>query len=142
MLCDDGGSCHPTVEQIREDLGLLSSSMVFEGLSVLEEMGFIVRERQAFPDSRSHRNLYRRTACEFTIVRLIERGKIDGFLRPAARSEAPASDESKTLAVEGLRAILGPQYDRYQRAASDAKTEVVLDILGESLRNRERGIYQ
>lgn len=142
MLNDDKGSCHPTVDQIREDLGLFSSSMVFEALSVLEDLGFIVRERQAFPDSRSRRNLYRRTACEFTIQRLLERDKIDGFLRPNGTTDAPASDESKLLAIEGLQSILGDEYERYERATPAAKKDVMLEILDATLKKRDRGIYQ
>jgi predicted transcriptional regulator len=60
MLSDEKGECSPTIDQIREDLGLYSSSMVFDALAALEDLGFVVRERQALAGVRSRRNLYRR----------------------------------------------------------------------------------
>lgn len=142
MLCDDKGSCHPTIDQIREDLALLSSSMVYEALTVLEDFGFIMRERQAYADTGSRGNLYRRTACEFTIKRLLERDEIDGLLRPNDPIGAPASDESRALASEGLRALLGNSFERYERATPAAKKDVMIEILDQVLETRERGIYQ
>ncbi len=54
MLSDPKGECSPTIDQIREDLGLYSSSMVFEALAALEDLGFIVARapsvrRRSFP---------------------------------------------------------------------------------------------
>jgi len=141
MLCDAGGACHPTIEQMREDLGLLSTTMVFEALSVLEELGFIVRERQSFPDSRSRRNLYRRTACEYTILRLVQRERLDGTLSPSDRSEAPASEESRQLMDEGLRSVLGDRFERYARATTAAKRAVLEEELEAILQERPAGIY-
>jgi SOS-response transcriptional repressor LexA len=141
MLCDATGTCHPTIEQMREDLGLLSTTMVFEALSVLEELGFIVRERQAFPDSRSRRNLYRRTACEYTILRLVQRGRLDGSLSPSGRREAAASEESRQLMDEGLRIALGDRFERYARASTAAKRAVLEEELEAILRHRAAGIY-
>jgi SOS-response transcriptional repressor LexA len=46
MLCDERGECSPTVDQIREDLGLYSTSMVFEALAALDDLGFITRTTQ------------------------------------------------------------------------------------------------
>jgi hypothetical protein len=129
MLSDDEGSCSPTVEQIRDDLGLYSSTMVFEALSVLESLGFFVRERQSHGDARSRRNTYHRTSCEFTILRLLETGKIDGALRPIRTREAPASEEGRALVEVGIRDLLGTRYERYQRATPHARADVLLEEL-------------
>ncbi|MDQ2991861.1 MAG: hypothetical protein M3R30_03430 [Candidatus Eremiobacteraeota bacterium] len=130
MLCDDEGSCSPTVDQIRDDLGLYSSTMVFDALSTLEALGFITRERQTYGDPRSRRNVYRRPALEFTILQLIEQGKIDGALRPVGSvAQAPASEEARSLAVEGLRDLLGARYERYEAATPQARREVLLEEL-------------
>lgn len=129
MLIDEKGLCSPTVEQIREDLGLYSTSMVFEALAVLEDLGFIRRERQTFPGVRAKRNVYRVHACEVTLYRLLERNILDGQLRPARLAHLPASPESRMMIVEALRALLDEQFERYERATPEARREVLMDIL-------------
>jgi hypothetical protein len=141
MLSDDRGVCHPTIEQIRKDLGLLSTTMVFESIAVLEEYGFFVRSRESLPESRSRRNVYRRTACEYTILRLLETNKLTGDLSPVGSSE-PASADARHLVETGLREVLGPQsYDRYAGAPADEKRNVLMTILSDRLRKRSAGIY-
>jgi DNA-binding PadR family transcriptional regulator len=142
MLCDDAGSCRPTIDQIRDDLGLYSSTMVFDALSTLESLGFIVRERQSLGDARSRRNVYRRTACEFTILRLLESGRIDGALRPVGADQAAASAEGKVLADEGLRYLLGERMERYERATPAARGDVLVEELRAALAARSRGNLQ
>lgn len=140
MLSDDRGVCHPTIEQIRKDLGLLSTTMVFESISVLEEYGFFVRSRESLPESRSRRNVYRRTACEYTILRLLETNKVDGDLCPVGAGD-PASPESRHLVETGLADVLGENYRRYSAVPADQKREVLMQILNERLRERPAGIY-
>jgi len=140
MLADDRGICHPTIEQIRKDLALLSTTMVFESIAVLEEHGFFMRSRQTLPESRSRRNVYRRTACEYTVLRLLETNKIDGNLHPVGAGE-PASDESKQLVQAGLREILGSTYQRYAEHHGERRREELIAILNEILRVRPAGIY-
>ncbi len=140
MLSDDSGVCHPTIEQIRKDLGLLSTTMVFESIAVLEEYGFFVRSRESLPESRSRRNVYRRTACEYTILRLLETNKIDGDLSPTGSGD-PASPESRQLIETGLRDLLVEQYGSYAAASTREKCEVLTGILNELLRKRDAGIY-
>lgn len=141
MLADDRGICHPTIEQIRKDLGLLSTTMVFESIAVLEEYGFFLRSRQALPESRSRRNVYRRTACEYTILRLLETNKIDGELHPKSAVTDASSDESRELAREGVSGMLEGEYERYSKAAPAEKRTVLIAILNEKLRDRPAGIY-
>lgn len=140
MLSDDRGVCHPTIEQIRKDLGLLSTTMVFESIAVLEEYGFFVRSRESLPESRSRRNVYRRTACEYTILRLLEANKLGGDLRPV-NSADPASDEARHLVEAGLRDLLGVQYARYAAALPEQKRDTMMTILNEALRKRPSGLY-
>src|SRR5581483_2656544 len=132
--------CHPTIEQIRKDLGLLSTTMVFESIAVLEEYGFFVRSRESLPESRSRRNVYRRTACEYTILRLLETNKLDGDLSPVGSSNA-ASADSRQLVDIGLKEMLGVQYGRYAAAESAQKREVLMALLNDLLRRRPAGIY-
>lgn len=140
MLSDDRGVCHPTIEQIRKDLGLLSTTMVFESIAVLEEYGFFVRTRESLPESRSRRNVYRRTACEYTILRLLEANKLGGDLCPLGSGE-PASGEARHLVETGLRDLLGVDYERYAAAPPERKRDAIMTILNETLRKRPGGIY-
>jgi hypothetical protein len=140
MLADDSGVCHPTIEQIRKDLGLLSTTMVFESIAVLEEYGFFVRSRESLPESRSRRNVYRRTACEYTILRLLETNKIDGELSPVGAGD-PASAEARQLIDAGLKDILGDDYQHYTSAPPAEKRETLMQILNKRLRQRPAGIY-
>jgi hypothetical protein len=140
MLADEYGVCHPTIEQIRKDLGLLSTTMVFESIAVLEEYGFFVRSRESLPESRSRRNVYRRTACEYTLLRLLETRKIDGELAPLGGGDG-ASNESRQLVKAGLRELLQDDYDRYAAASAEDKREVLSAILNDLLRRRPAGIY-
>jgi len=142
MLCEDTGVCHPTIEQIRKDLSLLSATMVFESMSVLEEYGFFLRTRRSFPDTRSKRNVYQRTACEYTILRLLECGRIDGDLRPADPGDAGGSEESLKLVTVALEGMLGAHYDRYKAAPAGEKKNLLIEILTDILHARGRGIYQ
>jgi hypothetical protein len=140
MLSDDDGSCHPTIEQIRKDLGLLSTTMVFESIAVLEDLGFYLRSRESLPESRSRRNVYRRTACEYTLLRLLETKKIDGSL--IATGADGASGESRQLIEEGLREVLGDWYERYASIEdASARREWLIESLREILRERPAGIY-
>ena len=136
MLSQNNGECHPTIEQIRDDLGLYSASMVFEALAALEDLGFITRERQSFPGVRAKRNVYRRTPCELTILRLLERKLIDSTLRPKRNGEVPQAEEAKQLVQEGLEEILGDDFARYESAAENEKTEVLMQILSSILQRR------
>jgi hypothetical protein len=140
MLADAYGVCHPTIEQIRKDLGLLSTTMVFESIAVLEEYGFFVRSRESLPESRSRRNVYRRTACEYTLLRLLETNKIDGELAPVGSGDG-ASNESRQLVKVGLRELLQDDFARYAAASADNKREVLIAILNDLLRRRPAGIY-
>lgn len=140
MLSDDNGVCHPTIEQIRKDLGLLSTTMVFESIAVLEEYGFFVRSRESLPESRSRRNVYRRTACDYTILRLLETNKLDGELCPVGAGD-PASPEARHLVETGLRDLIVKDFERYTSAAPEQKREVLMSILNERLRKRRAGIY-
>ncbi len=141
MLSDDRGVCHPTIEQIRKDLGLLSTTMVFESIAVLEEYGFYMRSRQTLPESRSRRNVYRRAACEYTVLRLLETNKVDGHLKPLAAGD-DTSEDARQLVQEGLQSLLGDErYSLYAKAPEAEKRDVLIGILNEMLRNRPSGIY-
>jgi len=123
MLLGDVGVCDPTTNQIRKDLGLASLTIVFDAMSVLEESGFILRER------RMRRNVYQRPSCEYTVLRLLESGKIDGLLRPVPGFVNEMSDDSRRLKDEWLRGVLGDRYQSYTEAEPEAKRQILIDVL-------------
>ncbi len=113
--------------------------MVFEALAVLEELGFIERERQTFPGTRPRRNVYRLQPCENTLLRLLEADLIDGSLRPVTRdgTSAGPSPESERLIKDGLEKMLGDDFHRYNAAAAEQKGEILIDCLTQQLARRE-----
>lgn len=139
MLCSKKQTCHPTTDQIRGDLGLYSTSMVFEALAVLEELCFIERERQTFPGTRPRRNIYRLQPCEVTLLRLLEADLIDGSLRPVTRdgSNGGPSPESEKLISDGLQVMLGDAYPRYSSASGEEKREVLMEWLQSATADRK-----
>jgi SOS-response transcriptional repressor LexA len=129
MLAGETGVCHPTTKQIRNDLRLSSLSIVFGAIAVLEDYGFLLRERRQVPALRSRRNIYQRPTCEFTILRLLELGKIDGYLRPVSGAATEVSDDSRRLRDEWLHQTLGDSYAAYSAASDKTKTAVLTGLL-------------
>ena len=115
MLLDAEGMCSPTVEQIRQDLGL-SGSIVFGALGALSERGFILRQRRYLETLRSRRNVYQRPSCEFTLLRLLEAQKIDGDLRAVPGPAHEMSHDAAELKAEWLSKVMEGDFDAYDAA--------------------------
>lgn len=130
MLMGDRHVCHPTTFEIARDLGLSSSTMVFEAMNVLEENGFILRSRRTLPHLGSRRNIYQRPACEYTVIRLLRQKRIDGSLRPRPVTQ-PVAAEVEQLTIQGLRDLLGSRFAVYERAANVERDKVLLELLEE-----------
>jgi len=129
MLAGETKVCHPTTKQIRADLHLSSLSIVFAAIAVLDRYGFLLRERRNVPELSSRRNVYQRPSCEYTILRLLELGKIDGLLRPVSGATNEVSDDSRRLKDEWLRQTLGDLYETYAAASEEAKSGVLAGLL-------------
>jgi hypothetical protein len=129
MLAGESKVCHPTTKQIRNDLRLSSLSIVFGAIAVLERNGFLLRERRHILELNSRRNVYQRPSCEFTVLRLLELGKIDGLLRPVSGATNEVSDDSRRLKDEWLRQTLGDLYETYTAASDKAKSTVLTTLL-------------
>jgi hypothetical protein len=129
MLSDDSGSCHPTTNQIRQDLGLSSLTIIFDAMSVLETYGFMMRQRRIVPGSNGRRNVYQRPSCEYTILRLLRSERLDGLLRPEPGSVNEMSHDARRLRDEWLHNTLGVHYAIYEAAPDEAKRGVLADIL-------------
>lgn len=135
MLMSDTHVCHPTTFQIATDLGLSSSTMVFEAMNVLEENGFILRARRTLPHLGSRRNVYQRPSCEYTIMRLVRQKRIDGRLRPLPYSQ-PVAPEASALLDKGLQELLGPRFVEYESVSDDRKAPALSTILETLLAER------
>jgi SOS-response transcriptional repressor LexA len=129
MLACETNVCHPTTKQIRNDLRLSSLSIVFGAISVLERNGFLLRERRQVPELKSRRNVYQRPSCEFTVLRLLELGKIDGCLRPVSGAATEVSDDSRRLKEDWLRQTLGDLYAAYSAAEDEEKADILIGLL-------------
>lgn len=125
MLAGDSGVCHPTANEIRADLNLSSGSIVFDAISALERNGFILRQRRRIEELNSRRNVYQRPACEFTVLRLLQLGKIDGEMRPAPGFASELSDEGIALRDEWLARTLGERYADYASADVPRKAQLL-----------------
>jgi hypothetical protein len=137
MLLDTDGLCAPTVEQIRQDLGL-SSSIVFGAIGGLEAAGFILRRRTYLASLRSRRNVYQRPSCEFTVLRLLHIGKIDGELRAVPGDTHEMSGDCRQLKVEWLQGLLREEFARYAAAATPAKAQILIRALSAQVDDHPR----
>jgi len=136
LLTSTTGIAHPTTKQIRQDLGLSSLTIVFDAMAVLEQHGFILRKRRNIEELNSRRNVYQRPACEFTILRLLEVGKIDGLLRPVPGNLNEMSDESRALKDAWLHETLGDRYSHFESANDADKRSILIDVLEGDLSGR------
>ena len=128
MLMGDTQMCHPTTQEIASDLGLASSTMIFEAINALEVRGFILRARRRVEHLGSRRNVYQRPSCEHTLLALLRRKYVDGCLRPLPYHQG-GSSEGEALRRQGLLSLLGDQYARYDRTADSAKADVLEGVL-------------
>lgn len=133
MLMDGEAACSPTVEEIASELGLMSTTMVFEAIHVLEEYGFILRSRVTSPNARARRNIYQRPSCEYTILRLLQAGKIDRTMR----EKRGVTFTSRSTFEDGLQALLGDRYAHYAIAPHEEKSAYLITAL-EAMRGEQQ----
>jgi hypothetical protein len=136
LLGSDPPAWYPTTQEICEDLGISSRSVVFDALRVLIEDGFIVRERRSVSGRRGRQNVYARPSCEFTIYRLLQANRIDGMLRARPGVENRMSPEARDLKLVWLRAALGDELGRYLNAELPQKRAILISALEKKLAPR------
>jgi hypothetical protein len=145
-LFDPNSIAYPLKAQIMEDMGLKNRASLNEALEELETLGFMVSaERQLQRQVRETRTVFQRTSPEFTLLKLLQIGKIDGDLFPISAEEARANAASSDRVVAtGLRNLLGDAaYDRYiDGFAEEQRRETLVGILTEQLERRRRAAAQ
>jgi hypothetical protein len=135
MLGAETGISSPTVREIQHDMNLASDTVVFDALRALEHAALIQRMRLRGRGP----NVYRRPACELTLMRLIEAKRIDESLRPVAANGAPRSHGVRKLVREGLRTMLGADYEKFHALApGEPRRSFLLQCLRERLAKRSR----
>lgn len=157
MMVDGANAvAYPLVDSMRKDMGLNSDTQIFTALKKLEDLGFIRRRRQQLPNrlSRLPRNVYQRPAPEFTLLRLLRRGRvedggsvgdiaIDEYLTPARCPTTLPADANgfspipKDVAA-GMKRLLGDQYDYYAYSTDGEKRSALMELLQIRLDERER----
>jgi hypothetical protein len=152
VMHTDGANAvsYPLVESIRQAMGLKSDTQVFSALERLERAGFIRRRRKTLPNrsSRLPRNVYQRTAPEFTLLQLLRAGRaesgrpgekgIDELLRPIRCPAKPPADPDACSAIPrdiqaGLKRLLGRDYETYADATDGDRYEILVELLQDRL---------
>lgn len=119
-VMNQAGTAFPTIEQIASDLGIADRDSVRKAIARLVECGFLLKpddaERQAL--GMGKRSVYQRPCPQFTILKLIQIGEIDGELFPARdRQRHDVHDKSSDPVVRaGLRNLLGEMFPAYEEA--------------------------
>jgi hypothetical protein len=134
MLGAQTGISSPTVRQIQHDMDLASDTVVFSALRALEEAALIQRMRLRGTAS----NVYRRPACEYTLIRLLEQNRIDGSLRPISVRGNVKSHTATKLTRQGLKAMLGDDYEPYHALPAAQRRTFLLQCLRNRLAQRAR----
>jgi hypothetical protein len=134
MLGSETGLSSPTVREIQHDMNLASDTVVFDAIRALEDVALIQRMRLR----GSGPNVYRRPACETTLIRLLETNRIDASLRPATSRGVVRSQGVRKLTREGLKALLGADYEEYRARMPGLRRDFLLQCLRARLAQRIR----
>jgi hypothetical protein len=128
-LLDKNGTAFPSQAQMAYEMNLAGTDQISNALEVLERNGFLLRTRGQLEGRRtsSERTIYSRPAIEFTLIALLDRGKIDGRLYPTNKKSELIRDEldtTESAVALGLRNLLGPT--RYSAYVAGGETSSVL----------------
>ncbi len=134
LTCMDGSDeCHPTIEEIRTFVGLNRQTMIFDALSALDRLGFIVRYPRMLPSTGGRRNLYRRPPHEYTVLKLVDKKILDTQLRVRHHESSYTPEIMEELDAE-LRAMLGEQYAAFGVADETERRGSLMSVLAKKVR--------
>ena len=134
-LLDRDAVAYPTQEQIANETALAATEPVIRALRVLVRLGFFLRGRARVPARSTRlqhravsgaweRTIYQRPSIEYTLIRLLDLGEIDGQLFPKGKAAEIMIDEldsTESAVALGLRNLLGiTNYNSYMRAHDKA----------------------
>jgi hypothetical protein len=143
----------PTGEHFKRDLRRVTNTTVYGLVDRLETLGFILKNQHApLKRVRTLRNVYQRPAPEYTLVRLLDLGLIDGDLRPVAQAvKKTPKRRARTVTISkddydhrhgaavqlGLQKLLEQEdYRKYKAAAAENRRALLKEFLVASLERR------
>lgn len=141
-LFSETGTAYPLKTQIAEDMGIRNRGVVDEALEHLEVTGFLISEKRSLNRERGRvrRTIYQRPAIEFTLLRLLDKRLINGFLLTPSSEDIKASYKRHRSAIRmGLRkltGLAGAVYEYDEQTEPAAKAAMLRDLLRCSLRTK------
>lgn len=136
---DKHGIAIPTGGHAKIDCGLKHNDSIYAPIGDLVDLGFLMKEtRTPIRDTVRHRNVYQRPSIEYTLMTLLEKGKIDGDLVPLERPTQRVSQKQLLdyrtrhgrIVRDALRNLLGePSFADYDAASGAAKKTLLIERL-------------
>lgn len=139
-LCDKNSVAYPSIAQIQRDLDISSDTTVTAAIKALQDAGLFLRKRAVLPRqiSGAHRNVYQRPSMHYTLLHLLQKGRIDSSLHPISRTGDTPRAESKAVHM-ALKKLLGSAYHRYEMLAGDGERTEYLIAQLHGLLEKKRG---
>ena len=100
---------YPTPEQIAEDMGIRTRSVIVDALKTLVDLGFLLAGPEPRPGRMGKRTIYQRPLPHHTLYTLLELGKIDFDLFPTSNRErvGELTKASDDVVRASLKKLLG-----------------------------------
>jgi hypothetical protein len=129
----------PTGGHAKIDCGLKHNDSIYAPIGDLVDLGFLMKEtRTPIRDTVRHRNVYQRPSIEYTLLTLLNKGKIDGDLVPLERPTQHVSQKQLLdyrtrhgrIVRDALRNLLGvPSFADYDAASGATKKTLLIERL-------------
>ena len=133
---------HPLIKHMKADLNISNSSVIYDSLKRLVDLGFLLKSQRVFRLRLC--NVYQRPCAEFTLLRLLSKEVIDGNLvptKPGKRNAVHRDAYTRTLGsvASGLRNLLGNDLYTQWNAVSDAdKADELFVIVAARLKEKRQ----
>jgi hypothetical protein len=139
-VMDPNAIAYPTPEQIAEDMGVRTRSVIVDALNVLVEKGFLLAGADPRPGRMSKRTVYQRPLPHHTLKTLLEKDLIDADLFPVANKarKDELTRASDDVVRASLKAMLGEQVFRFFSVLKDTerRKKVLLATFGDFVEAR------
>jgi len=108
-VMDPNAIAYPTPEQIAEDMGIRTRSVIVDALKTLVDLGFLLAGPEPRSGRMGKRTVYQRPLPHHTLSTLLELGKIDVDLFPTSNHERDAelTKASDDVVRASLKKLLG-----------------------------------
>lgn len=108
-VMDPNAVAYPTPEQIAEDMGIRTRSVIVDALSSLVTYGFLLSGPEPRPGRMGRRTIYQRPLPHYTLWKLLDLKKIDANLFPTnnQRRDIDLTKASDDIVRASLQKLLG-----------------------------------